>query len=178
MIFDNKLKTKKVYAKVNIKTSSENLWEIISSPGNLNNCHPFCKLNKVEIWNGVGSIDTIEYFNGLKLKRVFTKWKVGEGYELIIGKAKTAFARVEWKVIPQELSSDLMITIHIIPSIVLNKYPVFLRSILTVFNLLPNMKKYVNSVVNGFKYYAEEGSVVKINQFGYNKLFSVKQNRI
>ena len=79
MIFNESKTTENVYSEININMK---IWKMISEPGNLNLCHPFCKSNVVEKWNGVGAIDYIEYYNGLSLKRLFTGWK----YELIIGK--------------------------------------------------------------------------------------------
>ncbi len=37
-------------------------------------------------WPGKGSIDYVNYYNGLKYIREFTDWNNGIGYELLIGK--------------------------------------------------------------------------------------------
>ena len=37
---------------------------------------------------------------------------------------------------------------------------------------LPLLKKYLNSVTEGIKYYLEEGTSVKQNQFGKHRWFS------
>ena len=31
--------------------SSSELWDLISTPGNLNDCHPFCQTNEVLEWS-------------------------------------------------------------------------------------------------------------------------------
>jgi len=165
----------KVYAQVKIRASQQAVWEVISEPGNLNYCHPFCKSNYVEKWGGIGAIDFIEYYNGLCLKRIFIEWKEGKGYELIIEKGKEAAAKVKWEIIPiKELESHLVISIDILPSVVLKRYPKILRGIMSKLFLMPHMKSYVVSVVKGFKYYIETDTKVKFNQFGYNKMFSIR----
>ncbi|MCH2082949.1 MAG: hypothetical protein MK226_11210 [Saprospiraceae bacterium] len=175
MNYTEGLKTQKVYAQVKVNASSEEVWKVISMPGNLNYCHPFCKSNQVEKWGGIGAIDFIEYYNGLHLKRIFKEWNEGKGYELIIGNGKQASAKVKWEIKPiNEGESYLVIRINIIPSIALKPYPKILRGIISKLYLMPNMRSYLSSVVNGFKYYIETGKEVKVNQFGYNKMFSLK----
>ena len=39
-----------------IEASPQNIWSVISSPGNVESCHPFCEKNPVHKWPGVGSI--------------------------------------------------------------------------------------------------------------------------
>ena len=39
-----------VSCSIKIKSQSEDIWKVISSHGNLNFFHPFCKKNKVEVW--------------------------------------------------------------------------------------------------------------------------------
>ncbi|NRB63907.1 MAG: hypothetical protein HRU40_12930 [Saprospiraceae bacterium] len=176
MHYNDRLPTLPIHAQYTINASSAQVWHAISAPGNLNGTHPFCKSNQVKKWNGVGSVDTIEYFNGVRLKRIFTEWTEGKGYELIIGYGKQAVAKVDWEVTAKsEQAADLIIRIHLIPSIVLKRYPKVFRSLLSKIYLVPTMKKYVESVVKGFKYHIETGQKVQPNQFGYNRMFSVRQ---
>ncbi len=115
MIYNNKLPTFTVFAKTIILSPKEKIWKTISLPGNLVNYHPFCKSNKVELWNGIGSKDTIEYYNGLRLKRIFINWNENNGYELIIGHGKLASAKVNWEIIQSDnYSAELKITIKMI----------------------------------------------------------------
>ncbi len=62
------------------------VWEVISQPGNLNLCHPFCKENIVKNWSGKDSADRIIYYNGMELERNFIEWEIEKGYKLMIGK--------------------------------------------------------------------------------------------
>jgi len=73
---------KPIHHKIRISAPPERGWEIISSPGNLVNFHPYCESNPVERWPGKGSIDSVYYYNGLKFIRQFTDWNDGIGYEL------------------------------------------------------------------------------------------------
>lgn len=159
------------YSEINAPVAR--VWEVISSPGNLNNCHPYCKNNSVVKWGGVGAEDGIEYYNGLKLKRVFTQWDEGSGYTLLIGKGKVAVAEVFWEItcLTKEVSG-FSIKISMLPDIVLRKYPKWLRPLTRKVYLRPIMSQYIQAVVKGFKYFIETGKPVKKNQFGYNRMFS------
>jgi len=170
----NNIPNNYVCAKIKINASTDILWKSISKPGNLEYCHPFCKSNKVEKWGEIGAIDFIEYYNGLCLKRYFIEWNEGEGYELLIKKKERAFAKVKWEITAHNKNeSFLKIHINLVPSAIFRKYPKFLTALISKLYLLPTMKKYVQSVVKGFKYNIETGECVRLNQFGFNKMFSV-----
>ena len=47
-------------------TSSSKLWEVISEPGNFNNCHPLCKSNEMINWKNEVRSDRLIYLNGLE----------------------------------------------------------------------------------------------------------------
>ena len=159
--------------RAKINASADKVWEVISTPGNLNFCHPFCKENTVAKWGEIGAEDTIEYYNGLVLNRLFTEWYERKGYELLIGDRTYAAAKVLWTITSvKDGISELSITINVFPEIALKKYPKLLRGIIRKIYFLPNMSKYVKSVVKGFKYYIETGLLVKKNQFGYSRMFS------
>lgn len=180
MKIDHRLTPSVISYKAIINASSDDLWEVISSPGNLNNCHPFCKKNTVITWARVGAEDTIEYHNGLVLNRLFTAWNEGEGYELLIGKKSYpyAVAKVLWKITAiNDQISELSIMIHSYPDIALKKYTILLRGLIRDMYFIPAMSKYVKSVVKGFKFFTETGRSVEKNQFGYNRMFSTR-NRI
>ena len=55
-----------VEAKETFHKNRSVILEAIREPGNLNKFHPFCKANTTEKWPGVGSVDNIEYLNGIK----------------------------------------------------------------------------------------------------------------
>ena len=156
-----------------IEVGNEVLWRIISSPGNLNYCHPYCKENNVEKWQGVGSRDSILYYNGLTLKREFTEWNEKKGYELIIGKGKLAAANVLWEINTiNNNASTLSIRIKLYSDVILFKHLKIFRPMLTYFFLKPKMSAYITAVLKGFKYFAETAEPVQKNQFGYNSIFS------
>ena len=47
-----------------IATSSEKVWQTISTPGYLELCHPFCAKNPVEVWPGEQARDEGHYLSG------------------------------------------------------------------------------------------------------------------
>lgn len=156
-----------------IEASAEKLWEVIATPGILERCHPFCKKNEVLQWPGIGSKDTIAYYNGVILYRNFTKWEQGKGYELHIGKGRYAAAKVLWEIHSEtDTTAKLTITIELFSAVALQRYPKIFRGLINTFYFTPNMQKYIKSVGKGFKYYLETGASVVKNQFGSNPLFS------
>jgi len=156
-----------------IEASPEVIWKTISMPENLNRCHPFCKKNTMIKWEKEKSIDLIEYENGLKLKRHFTKWFEGKGYELLIGKSGTASAQVLWDIESKyDQISALSIQLEIYPEVILKKYPKIFHFFILNWYVIPKMKDYLQSVILGFKQYIESGKTVSKNEFGVNLMFS------
>ena len=173
MITKKELRESEITYQTNINCPKEKLWEVISTPRNLEFCHPFCKENKVTKWGVVGAQDTIQYYNGLKLHRLFTEWNVGKGYELLIKRGEYTIAKVIWEISSKEdETSVLSISINLYSDVALNRYSKIIRWMIKEFYLLPNMSNYVKDVVKGFKYYIETGKPVKKNQFGNNRMFS------
>ena len=132
-----------VSATRHIEAPAEKIWAVISSPGNLAHCHPFCESNPVEKWPGKGSLDSVFYFSGWVYHRRFTRWIDGVGYDLQIGRKKGRQSQVSWRIHKKtDSAGDLTITVYLI------------------------------SVVKGFDWYITTGQPVKRNQFGSHKWFS------
>ena len=74
------------------------LWKLISSPGNLNNSHPFCKKNEVIVWDEINHIDKLLYLNGRLYIRNFKTWEENKGYTLLIGEENGAQSYVIWNI--------------------------------------------------------------------------------
>jgi hypothetical protein len=152
-------------------TSAERVWEVISSPGILEKTHPFCKNNPVQIWDGVGSNDTIEYYNGRIMQRDFYFWDVGKGYDLLIGREGGRKSKVSWR-IKSEGEENCQLSITIFPNNLqeLSWFKAFFQYHAIV---RPMLKKYLQSVLRGFDYYIKTGKPVSKNQFGSHKWFSI-----
>ena len=166
MQFNSDLSIYRVGEQMSIGVPVEKLWKLISMPENLNLCHPYCKKNTVQNWGGIGAKDTLEYYNGLTLVREFVEWNEGQGYKLFIGKNELAELTKE--------SSELSISIELLPDVALRRFAPWLRVLIRRFYFIPKMKHYIHNVVQGFKYYAEHETPVSKNQFGYNPMFSIK----
>jgi|TARA_B110000211_G_scaffold44180_1_gene46636 hypothetical protein len=161
-------------SEVIINCSTVKVWKIISSPNNLNHSHPFCKANTFQKWGKFGARDTIKYYNNLVLNRYFIEWREGKGYDLIIAKGNQNLAKVTWEILEKEKDvSKLKISLNIYAEIALKKYPFCILPFIKQIYFLPNMNKYLLSVVKGFKYYIETGNDVKKNQFDNNPMFSL-----
>ena len=90
---------------------SSDLWDIISSPSNLELFHPFCNKNPVIEWSKEKSIDEIEYLNGMVLRRNFSYWEENRGYDLYINQKGNPSSYVSWRLLDKNDSSELLIKI-------------------------------------------------------------------
>ena len=59
--YENRLSVTK---SMEFELSRDELWDLISPPGNLNHNHPFCKSNEVISWGEDNHIDKLVYLNG------------------------------------------------------------------------------------------------------------------
>ena len=158
--------------KVTVDLNRQHLWKIISVPGQLNLFHPFCKSNEVLKWDKEKSIDFIEYYNKKVLKRKFFDWEEEVGYKLIINDLKKDIAEVHWNLLhPRSSKIDLSITVQILDT-ALKRFPNTINKIILRTYVLPKLGAYLDSVLDGIKYFSETGNKVSKNQFGYNSMFS------
>ncbi len=169
---NNKKYLKPVSRSIKIDANTTQIWELISKPGNLELCHPFCESNPVEKWLGNNSIDYVNYYNGVKFQRIFTDWIDGHGYDLLIGTLNGCKSKVLWRIHNSNKSySELQITIYS-HSHSISKYPYFLKPFIYSFYIKPMLRKYLSSVLKGCQWYIMQGKLVQKNQFGVHKWFS------
>jgi hypothetical protein len=147
-----------------LSVPGEEVWNLISRPGNLVDFHPFCKSNPVEIWPGVGSRDVIHYYSGLVLIREFDAWLDGTGYDLTAKADMGLQFRVFWRINPGDSNhNSLTLTIKQFPGQLSEKK-------LDQYARLLN--KYLQQVGQGLEYYLRTGERVARNQFGSHRFFS------
>jgi len=164
-------KTWPISFKKEICASVEDIWKIISREGNLNYVHPFCKDNYIISWNGINSIDILEYLNGLKFIRKFITWDPGIGYSLLIGTKNGKKSYVVWEIISKNDKNYLSITVY--PHFMKN-YPKFISYLPYKIKIKPYLKKYLQSVIDGIDYYLKNKQRVPRNYFGKHEWFSEK----
>ncbi|MFL2619692.1 MAG: hypothetical protein ACJ0O0_00645 [Flavobacteriaceae bacterium] len=159
----------KIEYEEKISASVEKLWELISSPSNLELFHPFCKTNKVITWPGKNSVDELIYLNNLKYIRSFISWEEFKGYSLLIGEENNKQSYVIWEISKKKGLVFLKITI----------YPYFLRNIPKAISyfpyklfIIPKMSSYLKSVIGGINYYIERKKKTPKEYFGSHKWFS------
>jgi hypothetical protein len=153
-----------------IAAPAEQVWDAISTPGNLESCHPFCASNPVQVWPGPDSRDEVHYLSGWVYERRFHRWHEGVGYDLEIGRQGSGTSLVIWRIMPvDEDSCSLKITVY--PH-VLQSWPALVRWIPFMLRIRPMLKKYLDSVVRGFEWYVVRGESVPRNQFGRHPWFS------
>ena len=149
---------------------AQRMWDIISAPGNLERCHPFCESNPVETWPGPASQDEVHYLSGWVYVRRFLRWHEGVGYDLEIGREGGSTSFVSWRIKPIDENSCVL-KITVVPH-TLQDWPTFVRWIPYLLRVRPMLRKYLASVVRGFEWYALRGEPVPRNQFGPHPWFS------
>ena len=159
-----------VESKVELNLPKSKILNLIREPGNLNKYHPFCKKNEIINWPGDGSVDHLEYHNGMKFNREFYNW-TDNGYDLRIG-GKRNMAIVNWVVEGDEGRSSLRVRIN--PNIK-NYIHIENRLIERLFWFLyikPMLQSYINHVIKGFNHFMKTETNVLPNQFGSHRWFS------
>ena len=160
----------KITVSKTINVPKNVLWELISKPGNLNNCHPFCSSNEVIQWDNEVHIDRLVYLNGRTYIRKFASWQEGLGYTLYIGEEGGYQSFVEWSLQEtDQQTSQLSITVH---PYLLAGFPRFVSFLPYNLWIRPKLKNYLKSVVSGFEYVARTGEDVPRNHFGKHSWFS------
>jgi hypothetical protein len=153
-----------------INAAPSEVWSVISSAGNLERCHPFCRRNPVELWPGVGSRDSIEYYSGWLFERNFTGWIDGVGYDLEIGRKGGRRSAVSWRIRETEDGNSVLgITIY---PVGLQHLPTVIRWLPHLVTLKPMLRGYLDSVLRGFEHYITTAQPVRRNQFGPHRWFS------
>jgi hypothetical protein len=151
-----------------IAASPAQVWDLISTPGHLEECHPFCRANIVDRWPGPRSHDTIEYYNGRVVERSFTNWLEGEGYDLDVSDRNGPSASVSWRLAPTDTGADL--TIELTPSFLAGVGRGYRWAIAPVAR--PLLRRYLRSVVRGVEWRVTTGEPVRPNHFGTHLWFS------
>ncbi len=157
-----------------IAAPAEKLWETISSPGNLELCHPFCARNPVDVWPGDASRDEIHYLSGWVFERRFCRWIDGVGYDLEIGRHGRRSSLVSWRILSVD-NRGCILRIAVYPH-ALQNVPVAIRWIPHSLRLGPMLRRYLSSVTRGFEWYVIRGEPVPRNQFGSHPWFSAPKS--
>ena len=154
-----------------VQTDSARMWQVISTPGYLELCHPFCERNPVQRWAANDARDTIHYYGGRVVHRRFTAWLEGAGYDLVvIDNPGVEQARVRWRIKPESNAAcRLTVSLHVL---FLDHLVGAARWVSYRLVAKPQMKRYLDAVVAGVAHYAETGEPVVRNQFGSHRWFS------
>ena len=156
--------------KIKIETSKSAVWDLISSPGHLNQFHPFCKENKVlESKNGAILKDQLIYLNDLTYYRTFKEWKPMDGYTIRIGTKNGKKSDVKWQIIDKGVFTSVKITIKPFTS---SKIPKLLYPFFHLAVIRPKLKSYLKSVLKGLEYCLTHNEPVPRNKFGNHSWFA------
>jgi len=154
----------------NIAAPAGDVWDVISTPGNLGACHPFCLKNPVLAWPGPDARDELYYLNGWVFERQFFRWIEGVGYDLEIGRRGGGKTVVSWRIEPR---SDGACTLGITTyPHMLQNMPPLIRWLPHLLRVRPLLRAYLEHVVKGFEWYVVHREPVQHNQFGTHPWFS------
>lgn len=142
---------------------------LLTSPGHLAECHPFCESNPVDRWPGEGSHDTVVYHNGRVVHRHVTSWRDEVGFSVDVSDENGRLAAVDWEV--SEAAGGSKLTIRLAPY-PLSTYRPVVRSTLQQVVVRPMLRRYLRSVVRGVRWRLETGDPVQRDQFGRHAWFS------
>lgn len=145
------------------------VWALLSAPGHLESCHPFCAANPTHAWPGPGSHDTLEYHNGRVVERRFAVWNEAEGYDIEVSGEDRLLALVRWRLRPRGHGTEL--TIVLFPYM-FDGLPAILRRPWYRTAVGPLMRRYLRSVLLGVEHKVVTGEDVRRNQFGSHPWFS------
>ena len=163
-------KVRGINCQLSFNHNSKVVWNVISAPNQLNLFHPFCKNNSIISWEESSHVDMLEYLNGLKYIRKFTKWSPLKGYELKIGKKDEKQSYVVWEI--KEIdNTTCTLSITVYPHL-LSKFPKIISYLPFKLIIKPKLYNYLFSVISGLKYYLENNEKVPKNNFGKHKWFS------
>lgn len=152
-----------------IAAAADDVWAVISAPGNLEDCHPFCAANSVHAWPGADSGDMIVYYSGRVIERRFTAWLEGEGYDLEALDANGPVALVSWRL--TAAGAGTVLTISLTPRL-LGGVTALVRWLPYQAVVRPMMRRYLGAVVQGIAWRVVTGEPVHRNQFGAHAWFS------
>ncbi len=159
-----------VSCSIKLKNQKKDIWKAISSHGNLNFFHPFCKENKViKSEENIIKKDILIYLNGIVFEREFSQWEEMKGYELKIGKKNGKKSKVVWKI--YKTKNYFFLNINVFPY-KSNKFNSFFYPIIFYVYIRPKLKKYLKCVLLGLKFYLNNNKKVVKNQFGKHSWFS------
>jgi hypothetical protein len=148
----------------------EVVWALVSSPGNLLECHPFCRSNEAIEWGDGSFSDVLTYLNGRRYVRRFRQWSPREGYDLVIGEEGGKQSFVRWELNEAgNRSTELRITVY---PYLLSGLPRIISAIPFSIYARPKLTTYLRSVLRGFEYFLDNGERVPRNYFGSHSWFS------
>ena len=152
-----------------IDTSLSRLWEIISTPGHLEQFHPYCKKNEALKWPGIKSQDLLTYLNGKTYKREIIEWNVKESFSLVIGEIDGPKSLVKWKFKDNRKNTKVKITVY--PHLLIS-WPNFFSYLPYKLYITPQLKNYLKAVLRGLKHLTEKEKIKEENMLPTHPWFS------
>ena len=163
---------------IELKASLQECWNIITIENHLELFHPFIQSHFGKQLSSVGDIDNIIYINNLNFTREVISISAPKvdadsescGYNLLVGRKKKSL--VKWR-LKKNIAGSVDLSITIFPHTV-SDYNKIIKFFVFNFYIKPQIRKYLKSVTQGFKYYIETKEIVEKDQFGKHKWFSQK----
>jgi hypothetical protein len=145
------------------------IWKEISTPGQLNKYHPYCRENKVYKWPGVGSRDGLVYHSGLYWERDFICWSEGVGWDLLIGPPPRKSAWIYWDL--QHLG-EAQTEMSLTATPILESHLLETTRKIYNQNFATSVEVYNDSFLRGVEHFVTTGQAVEARQFGTHPIFA------
>jgi hypothetical protein len=159
-----------VYLARKLPVSALAVWAAISTPGQLNKYHAYCKENKVYKWPGVGSRDGLTYYSGLYMERDFVYWREREGYDLQIGPPPRKSAWISWNISDlgrTQCELSVMVTPILESHLLEQTKRIFVESYFGA-----SIEVYLDSLLQGVEQFVTTGRAVEARQFGTHPVYA------
>ncbi len=159
-----------VSSSLRLRSSAEEVFEVLDEPGHLERFHPYCRNNYSTSWERNDRQDVLTYLNGLTYVRDFISWRRHAGFDLLIGEVGQRQSLVGWR-LEQIGSSASELTITVYPHL-LQGLPAIASSPLHRLWLKPKLESYLESVVQGLQCHLVTQAKTPKNAFGSHPWFS------
>lgn len=157
---------------LDINCSAEKIWNLLTEPGHLEKFHPFCEYHEKVVYKGIGTKDSGRFASGRKVFREIIAWESGKSYTVLLKNTKQKETNITF--LMEELDSETAtFSVHIQTKTYKN-IPRIIWKWFAKRKILPVLKNYLHSLLNGTKYYLETGNNVLPDQFGPLKGYSKK----
>lgn len=157
---------------IEINCPPNKIWNLLTEPGHLKKIHPYCEYHEKVAYLGIGTKDTGRFASGKEVEREVIAWQPQQSYTVLLKDSRKKVTNITFSV--EKINDETSCFSIYIATKAFKNVPRIIWKWIAKRKILPVMKKYLHSLLNGTKYYLETGEIVKPDQFGRLKGYSKK----